>query len=85
METNLYASRTSSDEARADRVVHPNCFIELGMTHHVEDRRKGLAQDGASMLRHLTESRMHVISVLAPDFRDTLAAMQDTADLAHLC
>jgi hypothetical protein len=39
----------------------------------------------AGMLRHLAESRTHVIRVLAPDFRDALATMRVAADLARLC
>ena len=71
-------------EACADGVVRPNGLIKFGITHHVENRRKGFAQYRTSLPRHLAESGTRVIGVIAADCGNALPAMQDGASFARL-
>src|SRR5260370_1205910 len=71
-------------EACADGVVQANCRIELGVAHHVENRRKGFAQDRTALLWHLAERGTHVISIPARDLLDAFAAMDVAASRPRL-
>ena len=64
-ERNSSASRRSLvkiDEERpcGDGVVQGDRLAEIAISHHIEDRREGLAQHEAGLRRHLDERRAHI-------------------------